>query len=151
MTCFEFERRQAAPGSPAEQEAWTQHLRRCPECRAQSIAHHVLESSLATIPAPSVRHDIAGAVLRRIQAERKLSIRPLSGILRFAMCVYWLCSFAFAVYIIQALGWPITPSPAFIRFAVLILAPLSFAATLWRGGLAHCVVRLFAHGHMRFK
>ncbi|MBM3791273.1 MAG: hypothetical protein FJW35_13135 [Acidobacteria bacterium] len=151
MTCFEFERRRAAPGSPAEQGTWAHHLQRCPECRAQSRAHHLLEGSLGTIPARSATNDIAGAVIRRIRADGRMSIRPLRGIPRLSMSAYWLCALAVSVYIIQSLGWPFTPSAAFVWFAVLILAPLSFAAILWRGGLAHFVVRLFANSHWRFR
>jgi len=144
MTCFEFESHLSSQFDAADGESRDRHLARCPECRIQYRVHRVLEESVGTMPVIHMSAEAADRIARRIRAEQEPMPRSLRGVPLVLMGAYWLGAAAALLYIFHSLGFPFSSSETFRWLVTLVLAPLSFAASLWAGEFVSRAVRLFA-------
>lgn len=139
---MEFDSRPDEPRNAGAREAWVLHLERCPECRSQWLVHRMLEDGLAALPVPSLGRDLATDF--SLQARSYEPVRFMQGPSRLLMAAYWLGVLALFLYLAYSFGWPRSVLSLPIRVLVLVLAPLSFAVTLWPGAFAHLARRWFA-------
>ena len=137
LECGCFDRWLVEGGTELESHEWADHLDGCAGCRAQWLAHQMLNVAFVDEAVPELSTAFEAGLDRKRASE--VEIRPLRGWRKAAMLAYVAAALGLLGWSLRGVPLPtIDLSAPWVPVAALIAVPLTFmlaiAASRWLPG-----------------